>query len=77
MLLVVGSSLRDLIGREARELQRSVHVALRNTAGGVQKSYVIAPGVADKSLNLTVWHARPDESAETGPSTTHSVNRES
>lgn len=73
-LLSVGSRLRDLIDREGQELQWSVHATLRNAASGVQGSFVGAPAVGDRSPNLVYGHARPDELAKTGPSTTHSAN---
>lgn len=36
MLLAVGSRLRELIDREAQELQRCDNVALQNGAGGAR-----------------------------------------
>lgn len=41
-LIAVDSRLRELIGHEAKELQRGVCVALRDAANGVQESFVDA-----------------------------------
>lgn len=76
-LFAVASCLKDLIDREPQELQQSVHIALRNAASSVQKWSVNAAGVAGRRLSLIVGHARPDELAKPGSSTTHLASRES
>lgn len=51
-------------------------MALRDGAGGIQESFVDAPEVVDRSRSLFVGHARYDEPASPGSSTTHLANRE-
>lgn len=46
--LAVGSSLPNLMDREAQELQRSVHAALREAANVVQEHFVEAPKISDR-----------------------------
>lgn len=73
-LLVVSSRLSDLIDHEAQKLQRSVHTPLLDAASGVQKSFVRALEVVDRSLNRIVGHAKADESAKSELFTTHAVS---
>lgn len=76
-LLAVSNCLKKLINGEAKWLQQKVHAALRNGASGVQKSFGNASGFVNRSLSLTVEHARHDESARSGSSSMLSVSRES
>lgn len=76
-LLVVSIRLNNLIDLKAQEFQRYIHAALCNAVGGVRDSFVAAPEVADRNLNLIVGHGRPDELAKLGSSTTYSASRES
>lgn len=76
MLIAVDSRLREPIDREAQELQQGDHAALRNVAGGVQKSFGDVLEVVHRSLNLNVGHAGYDETARLESCTTHLSNCE-
>lgn len=51
-LLVVGSHQREVINRDAKELQLGFHKAFCSAVGEVQQSFVYAPKVVDGILSL-------------------------
>lgn len=59
----MGSRIKYLIDHMTQNLERVVHAARCDAAGGVQDSFVGASDVVDRRLYLFVGHARPDESA--------------
>lgn len=71
---MVGSRLQEVIYCEAKKLQRGVHDALCNAAGGVQQSFANALEVVDRSLILIVEHAEHDKSARPGFYIAHAAN---
>lgn len=75
-LLAIGSRLREMIEREAKGLQRGVHAALRDAAGGFHESGFGVAEVVDRSLSLIVWHSKRDESAMPRSSSAHLANLE-
>lgn len=62
-LLIVRNRLKKIFDREAKRLQKTMHDALRDAAGGVQQSCFDAREVVNRSLASIVGQSKRDEAA--------------
>lgn len=66
-----------MFDREKMELQQAVRDAICGAARDVQKSFVHAAEVVDKSVSMIVGHPKLDETATPGSSSAYPMNHES
>lgn len=57
-LLAGSNRLKEMFNREAKVIQRDLHDALRDAAGGVLLLFVDATEVVDTNLSLIVVHSK-------------------